>query len=171
MVQLPAPVNPFPVPDCWPHKLYLRPGGRYIAGVCADSVLLFANHRRFLADDQDWTTIVSQLRRQAPEKKIIVEAETPREAQAALRAQPDVVQLDKFTPVQAAELARIAPILAPDCTLALTGGINLVTLTIYLNCGIRLFITSALYYAPPADIRVILSPDVTRNQSYREKES
>lgn len=64
------------------------------------------------------------------EKKIVVEADTPKEAIAALRAQPDVLQLDKFSPQQATEIAQIAPSLAPHCTLALTGGINLTTLKI-----------------------------------------
>ncbi|MEN1403110.1 hypothetical protein, partial [Pseudomonas aeruginosa] len=96
--------------------------------------------------------------RHAPEKKIVVEADTPKEAIAALRAQPDVLQLDKFSPQQATEIAQIAPSLAPHCTLALTGGINLTTLKNYLDCGIRLFITSAPYYAAPADIKVSLQP-------------
>ncbi|MGE9527772.1 ModD protein, partial [Escherichia coli] len=38
-------------------------------------------------------------------------------------------------------------------------GITLASLASYLDCGIRLFITSAPYYAPPADIKVSLSPD------------
>ncbi|MCZ9212134.1 ModD protein [Escherichia albertii] len=120
---------------------------------------LVANHRRFLADNQDWSGAIDQLRRHAPEKKIVVEADTPEEALAALRAQPDVLQLDKFSPAQAVEIAQIAPSLAPNCTLALTGGINLLTLKNYLDCGIRLFITSAPYYASPADIKVKLKPE------------
>lgn len=142
----------------------LAAGGIIHRGGCAETVLLFANHRRFLSDESNWTAAITQLRRQAPEKKIVVEADTPAEALAALRAAPDVLQLDKFTPVQAAEIARQAPSLAPHCTLALTGGITLATLASYLDCGIRLFITSAPYYAPPADIKVTLSPDARGTQ-------
>ncbi|WP_059244817.1 ModD protein [Escherichia albertii] len=134
-------------------------GGLIHRAGCAETVLLFANHRRFLADNQDWSGAIDQLRRHAPEKKIVVEADTPEEALAALRAQPDVLQLDKFSPAQAVEIAQIAPSLAPNCTLALTGGINLLTLKNYLDCGIRLFITSAPYYASPADIKVKLKPE------------
>lgn len=139
----------------------LAAGGLIHRAGCAETVLLFANHRRFLADSQDWSAAIAQLRRHAPEKKIVVEADTPDEALAALHAQPDVLQLDKFTPLQARELAQCAPSLAPHCTLALTGGINLATLANYLDCGIRLFITSAPFYAPPADIKVSLHPYVT----------
>ncbi|EPA5295156.1 ModD protein [Escherichia coli] len=133
-------------------------GGLIHRAGCAETILLFANHRHFLHDNQDWSGAINQLRRHAPEKKIVVEADTPKEAIAALRAQPDVLQLDKFSPQQATEIAQIAPSLAPHCTLALTGGINLTTLKNYLDCGIRLFITSAPYYATPADIKVSLQP-------------
>ncbi len=118
---------------------------------------MFANHRHFLHDNQDWSGAINQLRRHAPEKKIVVEADTPKEAIAALRAQPDVLQLDKFSPQQATEIAQIAPSLAPHCTLALTGGINLTTLKITSTAAFA-FITSAPYYAAPADIKVSLQP-------------
>lgn len=111
----------------------------------------------------DWSGAVTTLRQHAPEKKVVVEADTPEQALAALRAQPDVLQLDKFTPLQAQEIARQAPALAPRCTLALTGGITLDTLARYLDCGIALFITSAPWYAPPADIRVSLFPPPLKN--------
>ena len=137
----------------------LAAGGIIHRGGCAETILLFANHRHFLADQDDWAGAITQLRRHAPEKKIVVEADTPDEALAALRATPDVLQLDKFTPEQAAEISRLAPSLAPHCTLALTGGITLASLASYLDCGIRLFVTSAPYYAPPADIKVSLSQD------------
>ncbi|MTH47146.1 ModD protein [Intestinirhabdus alba] len=137
----------------------LAAGGLIHRAGCAESVLLFANHRRFLPDAGDWASAIARLRHHAPEKKVVVEADNPQEALAALRARPDVLQLDKFTPAQAAALARAAPDLAPDCTLALTGGISLATLENYLACGIRLFITSAPYYAPPADVRVCLCPE------------
>ena len=137
----------------------LAAGGIIHRGGCAETVLLFANHRHFLTNPNDWTGAIARLRRHAPEKKIVVEADTPDEALAALRAAPDVLQLDKFTPEQATEIVRQAPSLAPHCTLALTGGITLASLASYLDCGIRLFITSAPYYAPPADIKVSLSPD------------
>lgn len=134
-------------------------GGLIHRSGCAETVLLFANHRRFWPDADDWRGMVERLRRAAPEKKIVVEADTPQEAQAALAAMPDVLQLDKFTPEQAAQTAALARETAPGCTLALTGGITLATLPYYLDCDIRLFITSAPYYAPPADIQVVLRPE------------
>ena len=121
-------------------------GGLIHRAGCSETILLFANHRRFLPNANDWPAMVNQLRRHAPERKIVVEADTPDEALAALFAAPDGLQLDKFTPAQAANIARLAPTLAPACTLALTGGITL-------------FVTSAPYFAPPADIKGRLEPD------------
>jgi molybdenum transport protein len=69
------------------------------------------------------------------------------------------LQLDKFTPQQAREVSDQARHIAPLCTLALTGGMTLASLCQYLDCGIELFITSAPWYAPPADIQVRLRPD------------
>lgn len=64
----------------------LTAGGLIHRAGCAETILLFANHRHFLHDNQDWSGAINQLRRHAPEKKIVVEADTPKEAIAALRA-------------------------------------------------------------------------------------
>lgn len=122
----------------------LAAGGLIHRAGCAETILLFANHRHFLHDNQDWSGAINQLRRHAPEKKIVVEADTPKEAIAALRAQPDVLQLDKFSPQQATEIAQIAPSLAPHCTLALTGGINLTTLKITSTAAFAFYYLRAL---------------------------
>ena len=129
-------------------------GGIIHRAGCAETVLLFANHRRFMTQPDDWQGTIQRLRERCPEKKIVVEADTLDEARAALLACPDVLQLDKFTPAQAQQVVEFAP--DSSCLLALTGRIAQTTLPDYLSCGIRLFITSAPYYAPPADIKVTL---------------
>lgn len=134
-------------------------GGIIHRAGCAETLLLFANHRHFLTPDNDWPAAIKQLRRRAPEKKVAVEADNVEEALAALEAAPDILQLDKFTPQQARDIALRAQCLAPRCTLAIAGGITLSTLPHYLDCGIELFITSAPWYAPPADIQVSLQMD------------
>lgn len=136
----------------------LAAGGLIHRSGCGESILLFANHRRFMRDEQDWFAMINRLRQAAPEKKIVVEVETSDEAMSALVAEPDVLQLEKFTPEQAEDIADRALQVAPDCKLALAGGITLTTLERYLECGITLFITSAPYYARPADIKVRLMP-------------
>ncbi|WP_437890905.1 ModD protein [Phytobacter sp. V91] len=133
----------------------LAAGGIIHRAGCAETVLLFANHRRFWQPCEDWQGMIQRLRMACPEKKIVVEADTPDEARDALLAGPDVLQLDKFTPEQARDVAELAR--GSSCTLAVAGGITLGTLPDFLSCGIKLFITSSPYYASPADISVTLT--------------
>lgn len=135
----------------------LAGGGLIHRAGTADTLLVFANHRRFLADD-DWPGMVARLRMAAPEKAIVLEADTPAEARLALAAQPDVLQLDKFTPHDIAALLALARQIAPHCRISATGGITQHTVEAFARTGVPLLITSAPYYAPPADIQVQLLP-------------
>ncbi|KAA9002551.1 ModD protein [Affinibrenneria salicis] len=136
----------------------LAGGGIIHRAGCAETILLFANHRHFWANPDDWRGMVAALRREAPEKTIIVEADNIRQAEAALAAGPDMVQLDKC-PIDdvPAFLARAAR-LAPRCRFSLAGGITLDTIDAWARTGVPLLVTSAPYYAPPADISVRLDP-------------
>ncbi|WP_239351116.1 ModD protein [Snodgrassella communis] len=124
----------------------------------AESILLFANHRRFCAEPDNWEAMVTRLRRAAPEKKVIVEADNIEEALAALNAQADIVQLDKFTPQQFAWVLRQRLVLAPNSLLSAAGGITLLNVADYVRAGAELLVTSAPYYAQPTDIKVWLEP-------------
>lgn len=139
-------------------KAVLDGGGIIHRSGCGESVLLFANHRRFWPQPENWSQMIDMLRREAPEKHIIVEADNLAEAQCALQAQPDMLQLDKFTPEAARQLCQLARCIAPRCRLLLAGGINLNNIEHYAQTGISLLVTSAPYYAPPADIKVRLLP-------------
>ncbi|EPL8093583.1 ModD protein [Morganella morganii] len=125
---------------------------------CAETILLFANHRRFLAEPENWCAAIAALRREAPEKTIIAEADNPDEAYQALKGCPDVLQLDKFSPDDIRRLVKDAAVLAPGCTLSVAGGLNAETIGQYADTGVKLFVTSAPYYASPADIKVRLYP-------------
>ncbi|SCB94285.1 MULTISPECIES: ModD protein [Snodgrassella] len=124
----------------------------------AESILLFANHRRFCAEPDNWEAMVTRLRRAAPEKKVIVEADNVEEALAALNAQADIVQLDKFTPEQFAWVLMQRQVLAPNSLLSAAGGITLLNVADYVRAGAELLVTSAPYYAQPTDIKVWLEP-------------
>lgn len=73
-------------------------GGVIHRGGCAEAILLLANHRHLLAGPGDWSGATARLRRHAPEKKAVVETDTPDEALVALRVAPDVLQLNRLTP-------------------------------------------------------------------------
>ncbi len=124
----------------------------------ADTVLLFANHRRFCTDPGDWRQHVLTLRRAAPDRLIVVEADNEREAMDAMIAGPDVVQLDKFSPDAVRRMVAFGRSDAPHCRLAAAGGINIDNIEEYAGTGIALAVTSSPYYSQPADIQVRLTP-------------
>lgn len=124
----------------------------------AETILLFANHRRFWPNPNDWQGMIDTLRRGAPEKKIIVEADNIDEALAALIAKPDILQLDKFNPKQAEYIIARSKGIAPDCLLSIAGGINKNNIAEFAQTDINLIVTSSPYYAMPEDIKVILKP-------------
>jgi nicotinate-nucleotide pyrophosphorylase len=80
----------------------------------------------------------------ASEKKIIVEADNLEEALTALKAEPDVLQLDKFSPDDVRRIADRAASDYPDCLISAAAGAGLL-------------VSSSPYYAPPADVKVVMS--------------
>lgn len=79
---------------------------------CAETILLFANHRHCLPQPFDWQQHIAQLRHSAPEKKVIVEADSMSETELAIKAKPDIIQLDKFSPQQ---IRHLLPLLCQAC--------------------------------------------------------
>lgn len=133
-------------------------GGILHRGGTAETILLFANHRRFYSEPNNWSAQIKQLRLEAPEKKIIVEADTVDEAIMALKGQPDILQLDKFSPEDINVILQQSKRIAPECLVSLAGGINKNNIHEYAKTGVLLIVTSAPYYADPTDIKVILNP-------------
>lgn len=123
----------------------------------AESILLFANHRRFFAAPFDWQAHIAELRRAAPEKLLVVEADTPEEAALAMTAEPDIVQLDKFTPDQVSDCLTLARGQGLRCRFSVCGGIGVHNAAQYAATGVSLLVTSAPYYALPADVQVLMS--------------
>lgn len=119
----------------------------------SDTVLLFAEHRAFGGQDAIRTQI-ARLRGNCPERRIVVEVATPDEALRAAEAGADVLQLEKFTSEDAAATAAS---LAdwPGC-LAVAGGINARNAARFAETGAGVLVTSAPYYANPADVAVTI---------------
>lgn len=136
----------------------LHGGGIMHRGGLSETVLLFAAHRRFCENPNDFAAHVAALRRAAPEKKIIVEADNMLEVRDIISAAPeflpDVLQLDKFPPRETAEVVALARREAPGVLVAAAGGVNLGNIADYAAAGVELVVSSAPYYAAPLDIKV-----------------
>jgi len=134
----------------------LNGGGIIHRGGASETILLFANHRAFLDFDNSaeaWKKVVDKIRTEAPEKKIIVEAETMDEVKAILPSQPDIIQLDKISPAGIKEAVDLAK---GRCLISAAGGVNIDNAADYAEAGAGLLVTSAPYYAKPADVKVKL---------------
>jgi molybdenum transport protein len=125
-----------------------------------DTVMLFDEHRVFLACSVGLEPVIAQLRTKAPERAIMVEVKNEADALSADLAGADVIQLEKFAPDavravvdQLKKRADGRPIVAA------AGGINEKNAAEYARAGADVLVTSAPYYARPADIQVQFASD------------
>lgn len=124
----------------------------------AETVLVFDQHRSFLAD-MDLAVLARRLRLRQPEKALCIEVATVEEAVEAAAAGFDVLQLEKFRPAEVAELAvRLGPRPGLRPLLAAAGGIHPDNVAAYVEAGAELIVTSWPYTARPADVSVRIVP-------------
>ncbi|MBN6080682.1 ModD protein [Aggregatibacter actinomycetemcomitans] len=134
----------------------LATGGHIHRQGLSETLLVFTNHRNLLDNPTDYQEIVSRLRREAPENKITLEADDFTQFEQMLAAEPDIIQLDKWSPEQVLQALALVKELGKKTLLSVAGGVNKNNVADYAKLGINLFITSAPYYAPPEDIKVVI---------------
>jgi molybdenum transport protein len=126
-----------------PHRLSL-----------SETLLVFAEHRAFLDNEAPADTI-RRLRRNRPERAIVVEVGSEDEALLWGGAGADIVQLEKLSPQAVTQLRQAlgdGPV-----RIAVAGGINSANAEAYARAGADILVTSAPYFAPPRDVAVTLS--------------
>ena len=134
----------------------LAAGGHIHRQGISETLLVFTNHRNLLAEPDNWTAIVERLRREAPENKITLEADNFSQFEQMLDAEPDIIQLDKWSVDDVKRALSLVVASGKKITLSVAGGVNKNNVADYAKLGIHLFITSAPYYAPPEDIKVMI---------------
>lgn len=123
----------------------------------SESLLVFPEHRAFLATGEPPGRLVA-LRAGQPEKRLVVEVCDLDEAVAMARLGADVLQLERFSPEMVTELktwlraAQLSALLAP------AGGVNVGNALDYARAGADLLVSSAPFFAPPADVKVHIGP-------------
>lgn len=127
-----------------PHRLSL-----------SETLLVFAEHRAFLGDETPATTI-ERLRRQWPERAIVVEVGEEAEARRWQEAGADILQLEKLPPETVQRIRQAIPT-ASRTRVAAAGGINSANAGSYARAGADILVTSAPYFAPPRDVAVTLT--------------
>jgi molybdenum transport protein len=121
----------------------------------SETILVFAQHRVF-SGDASLPAIIDRLRQRAPEKKIVVEADTLTEAMEIAAAGSDVVQFDKASPEDVAQLRRYCEGRTPRPLVAAAGGVNAANAADYARAGADVLVTSAPYTARPLDVKVTM---------------
>jgi len=119
----------------------------------SDSILIFDNHVTFIPGGwKELLTKVSELRKRYPFRKIGVEVHTLKEALEAVRAGVEMVQLERFKPEDVARAVSELRRESPHVVIAVAGGIDEHNVTEYAAAGPDIIVTTAPYYAKPADV-------------------
>lgn len=120
----------------------------------SESVLVFPEHRAFLpADPMLW---LPPLKSRCPERKVVVESADVAEACALISAGADVIQTEKLSPAQVAEVVAFSRKQPRPPTVAAAGGIDESNAAAYAATGCAVIVTSAPFTARPCDVKVHL---------------
>ena len=122
----------------------------------SETLLVFPEHLAFVPVG-DRPSALSALRRSQPEKRLVVEVGSEEDALAMAHAGADVLQLERFTPDRLAALRQSLRAQGLQAQLAPAGGVTVANAAGFARAGADFLVTSAPYFAPPADIRVSIS--------------
>jgi molybdenum transport protein len=135
----------------------VRAGGAVIHRLgLSESVLVFPEHRAFLGSEP-LAEIAKRLRRAAPEKKLVIEVTSVADGAAAATAGFDVIQAEKFSPEQVAQLAAALDREPRRALVAAAGGITVENAAAYAGAGADVLVTSSPYLAKPRDVQVSIA--------------
>jgi len=124
----------------------------------SDSILVFRQHTAFMNGLESFLDTVAMLKAKTPEHKIIVEADSAKEALKITAAGVDVVQIDKLLPEELSILVKQIRQVNPEVKISAAGGINAENATAYAATGVDILVLSSVYFGKPADIGVSLHP-------------
>lgn len=134
--------------------VYAGGGSMHRLGL-SETVLLFPEHRLF--DARGLPETIQRLRREAPERSIVVEVTSVADALVA-GVHADVVQLEKLS------VEHTAQVVGQVCKredrrpiIAAAGGITAANAAQYAAAGVDVLVTSWPYQAPPRDVQVTFS--------------
>lgn len=123
----------------------------------SETILVFAEHRAFLPD-VPLAEMVGRLRAAAPEKKTVIEVDTPEAALAAAHAGFEVIQTEKFTPDDVGRTVEALRAAGLPTVVAAAGGISPNNAAAYVAAGADVIVTSWPYTARPRDVAVRFGP-------------
>jgi molybdenum transport protein len=120
-------------------------------------LLVFPQHFALIPAGEH-AALLASLHYEQPEKRLVVEVCSRDEALAYARAGAEILQLERFSPEEVRALRAALDAERPDVTLAAAGGVTETNAADYARAGADLLVTSAPYFAPPADVAVAIEP-------------
>ncbi len=120
----------------------------------SESILVFEEHRNFFKNDAELENALLHVKRQSPEKPLVLEVHSLQEAQKFARMGVDILQLEKFPLETLHESVQKLRAEFLHVKLIATGGIRLDNVRQYAASGADIIVTSAPYSAPSADVKV-----------------
>jgi len=123
----------------------------------SESILVFSQHTVFLGGLEAFLDSLAALKRNAPEQRILVEADSPEEALKIARARADVVQVDKMSIAALSKLVMEIRDSCPGVAISAAGGINADNAAAYAATGIDIIVLSAVYFGKPSDISAVIN--------------
>lgn len=122
----------------------------------SETLLVFPDHRVFV-DNAELPALFARIRKQAPEKKLVAEAGSQEEALWLAQCGADVLQLERFSPSALRECKAVLGAHGLRALLAPAGGVTLDNAVAYARAGADFLVSSAPYFAPPRDVKVVFS--------------
>lgn len=142
------------------------PGGRQIAAKAlkagggnshrlglSETVLVFEAHRVFLEPGALEGGLLLDMKRRAPEKKIVVEISDEGDLVLAAKAGADILQIDKCSPEKAKALIDRGRGEFPHLQFGVAGGINGENAGTYAKTGADFLVSSWMYAGKAIDIK------------------
>jgi molybdenum transport protein len=122
----------------------------------SETLLVFPEHLAFVPAVER-AAALARLRRIGPEKKQVAEATSVADAAVLAGYGVEVLQLERFSPEDVAACRAELKARGLGPLLAAAGGVTLANAVAYAQAGAHLLVTSAPYFAPPSELRVVLA--------------
>jgi molybdenum transport protein len=118
----------------------------------SETVLIFGQHRNFLAGRAELIAKIAAIKAQVCEKKVLAEVDGIEEALELAEAGIDGVQVDKVAAVELQEWVPRLRAIRPNLTILAAGGITESNAAEYAGTGVDALVTTAVYFGKPADL-------------------
>lgn len=124
----------------------------------SETILVFKQHIEFLGGMEQLADRIPRMKRQACEKKVMVEVETLADALLMAGAGVDGIQFDKLPPEILKEHVKEVRKMSPHITLIGAGGINESNVEAYAAAGLDAIATTSVYFGRPIDMTAVIEP-------------